>query len=145
MGFKQLIEGALRFGAVWPITALLAACACDWPAFRHNGLRTGGQINASALSNPGLVATLHVAAGWPFQPAGAQPFRASPIVYRGRTYIGNANGRFYAVDAITGALLWQYPAPAAPALTSQFVSNPSSEGIASSATIATINGVAAVI
>lgn len=135
----------LRLGAALSAAALLAGCACEWPEFRHNALRSGGQINGSALSNPALVPTLHVAAGWPFQPAGAQAFRASPVVYDGRVYIGNANGRFYAVSAVSGAQLWQYPPAAAPALTSQFTCNPSSRGIAASAAIATINGTTAVI
>lgn len=139
------IAAALRRGIVLALVVLLASCASDWPAFRHNALRTGGQLNASALSNPSVVPGLHIATGWPFQPAGAQAFRASPMVYQGRVFIGNANGRFYAVDAVSGALLWQYPAAAAPALTSQFTCNPSSEGIASSAAIATIGGVTAVI
>jgi outer membrane protein assembly factor BamB len=59
--------------------------------------------------------------------------------------VGNQNGRFYALDADTGAMVWQYPPAASPPLTSQFVCNPSSQGLASSATIATINGTDAVI
>jgi outer membrane protein assembly factor BamB len=61
-------------------------------------------------------------------------------------YVGNGNGRLYALDANTGQLLWQYPAANQPALTSQFTCNPSSFGLASSATIARIrNEVDAVI
>ena len=145
MNGKYKLPNFLRCLLALFFAAALAGCACDWPAFRHNALRTGGQLNHSALSDPARVPTLHVAAGWPVQPTGAQAFRASPVVYKGRVYIGNANGRFYAVDAITGAMIWQYPAPAALALTSQFTCNPSSSGIASSATIATIDGVTAVI
>src|SRR5262249_15286910 len=72
-------------------------------------------------------------------------FRASPIVWKGRVFVGNGNGRLYALDANTGAQVWQFPLPADPPLTSQFTCNPSSLGIASSALIATIGGVDAVI
>lgn len=137
---------ALRRIVVPSLAALLmSGCACDWPAFRHDALHTGGQLWHSPLANPAQVASLHVGSGWPFQPAGAMPFRGSPVVYKGVVYIGNANGRFYAVDATSGGLVWQYPDPAAPALTSQFTCNPSSEGIASSAIIAKIAGADAVI
>lgn len=129
--------------------ALLGLCGCsaDWPAFRHNALRTGAQLNHGPLTDPAKVPTLSV--GWTFPVAPVTPapgpFRAGPIVYKGVVYIGNSNGRFYAIDASTGALKWQYPVPPAPALTSTFTCNPSSEGIASSAMIATIGNTDAVI
>lgn len=115
------------------------ACSADWPMFRHNTGRSAQQPKPSVLANPDLVRLLKVKSPWPFRPSGSIGFRASPVVYNGRVYIGNQNGRFYAVDATTGAQIWQYPAPAQPALTSTFVSNASSIGIASSATIATIH------
>jgi len=116
------------------------ACAADWPMFRHNTARTAEQQKPSALSNPDLVRVLKIKPSpWPFTPAGGGAFRASPIVYNGVVYIGNSNGRFYAVDAVSGSQLWQYPLTGQPALTSQFTSNPSSFGIASSATIARIS------
>ncbi|MGI0025887.1 MAG: PQQ-binding-like beta-propeller repeat protein, partial [Nitrososphaera sp.] len=67
-----------------------------------------------------------------------QACRKDTIVFKGRVYIGNGNGRFYALDAKTGALLWQFPPASNPPLVSQFTCNPSSLGIASSATIARI-------
>lgn len=136
----------LRPVLLLPVIAMgLSGCASDWPAFRHNILRSANQLNATALSNPASVPSLHIASGWPFQPPGALAFRASPIVYNGRVYIGNGNGRLYAIDALTGALLWQYPPLASPPLTSTYTCNPSSLGIASSAAIARIGGTDAVI
>lgn len=129
--------------------AVLAACSQHWPMYRHNVIRSGGQINASPLSDPAHVPSLAVQ--WTFSvPAadtvGGNPgFRASPVVYNDRVYIGSGNGRMYALNAATGAVLWKYPAPPAAPLRSQFVCNPSSQGIASSAVIAKINGVDAVI
>lgn len=115
----------------------LSACAKDWPTFRHNILRTANQPARTALSDPTQVPNLTVR--WQFEPANSEAFRASPIVYKGKVYVGNGNGRFYALDAETGALIWQYPVAGDPPLTSQFTCNPSSRGIASSATIATVS------
>lgn len=122
---------------------LAAGCSHDWPGFRHNFLRNASQPNASPLSNPASVATLHVT--HQFTPPGAVGFRASPIVWNGRVYIGNGNGRLYALDAATLAVLWQYPPAGQPALVSQFTCNPSSVGIASSAVIGRVGGTDAVI
>jgi outer membrane protein assembly factor BamB len=118
-------------------------CSKDWPAFRHNGLRTANQPNQSRLSDPARVPTLQVK--WTFQPSSPQGFYTSPIVSKGRVYIGNGNGYFYALDADNGSVAWQYPASGAQPLDSQFHCNPSSFGIASTAMIAKISGTRAVI
>lgn len=129
------------------VALALAGCSSDWPAFRHNALRSGGQLNNGPLANPAKVAGLSI--GWTF-PVGAVtpapgPFRAGPIVYKGVVYIGNSNGHLYAINASNGSVKWVYPSGAAPALTSTFTCNPSSEGIASSAMIGEIGGTDAVI
>jgi outer membrane protein assembly factor BamB len=75
-------------------------------------------------------------------------FRASPVVSRGKLYIGSTNGRLYAYDANTLQSLWQYPPAKMPALQSSFDCGaliPSSFGIAASATIAQVQGQRAVI
>lgn len=113
------------------------ACSADWPAFRHNPLRSGSQPNASALSDPYQVKTLDVV--WRFPTTGTRgAYRASPVVGGDRVFIGSSDGHVYALDAATGAQLWQYPLPGAPALASRFQSNPSSFGIAASATLVTL-------
>jgi outer membrane protein assembly factor BamB len=120
------------------------ACSGDWPAFGHDSTRRGEQPKNSALADPFLVRTLQVR--WRFTPPESGGFRASPIVYKGVVYVGSGNGRLYALDANTGTLLWQYPPPGQPPLTSSYTCNPSSFGIASSASIARIrNEVDAVI
>ncbi len=113
------------------------ACSSDWPAFRHNPLRNAQQLHASGLTDPYQVMNLSVRWQYPpsGQPALGQAFRASPIVWEGRVYVGNGDGRLYALDAATGAELWRYPPAGDPPLTTQFLSNPSSRGIASSAMI----------
>jgi outer membrane protein assembly factor BamB len=125
-----------------PVVVLGTGCASrDWKAYRHGAARTAHQPQASALSDPARVPSLHQM--WEFRPSSvgdpdAPGFSSSPIVYRGKVLVGHRNGRFYAVDAATGALAWRYPPPAQPPLTQQFSCNPSSPGIASSATIARV-------
>ena len=125
------------------VMGALQGCSKDWPAFRHNVLRTANQLHNSRLADPAKVATLAVV--WNFQPPSASGFRASPIVYKKRVYIGNGNGFFYALKANDGSLVWQYPASGGTPLDTQFHCNPSSRGIASSAVIAEIGGTDAVI
>ncbi|MEO0423993.1 MAG: PQQ-binding-like beta-propeller repeat protein, partial [Pseudomonadota bacterium] len=109
------------------------ACSGDWPAFRHNAMRSANQTQVSALSDPYQVKKLNRA--WEFDPPEGRAFRASPVVHGDMVYIGNGNGRFYALDVATGAVQWEYPPPGSPALLTQYVSNPSSCGIAASAAI----------
>jgi outer membrane protein assembly factor BamB len=118
-------------------------CSGDWPAFRHSGWRDGQQTMPSALTDPDEVRKLKQV--WTFTaPAADMPiaFRASPIVFQGRVFVGNGNGRLYALNAATGALLWEYPPPPAQALVSEYsqvnpsYTNPSGLGLAASATIA---------
>jgi outer membrane protein assembly factor BamB len=132
-----------------PLAACLlaAACSSDWPAFRHNTLRTGNQLNHGPLADPAKVAGLSI--GWTF-PVGAVnpppgPFRAGPVVFKGVVYIGNSNGYVYAINANDGSVKWVYPPMGAAPLTSTFTCNPSSEGIASSAAMAVIGGTNAVV
>jgi outer membrane protein assembly factor BamB len=111
-------------------------CSGDWPAFRHSGWRDGQQPKLSVLADPEQVPKLKVVWTWS-PPDGPQGFRASPIVYKGQVFIGNGNGRFYALNEATGKLQWEYPKPPAPALLSKFINgaNPSGQGLAASASI----------
>lgn len=124
--------------------AVLYVSACEsWESFRYDQARTAYQPYKDALSDPARISSLHVV--WQFHPPGVAGFRASPIVpFNGMVYIGNGNGRLYAVDASTGVEKWHYP-PMGPALTSQFTCNPSSLGIASSAAFTFIAMTPAVI
>jgi len=123
-------------------------CSREWPAFRHSGLRDAQQHFASPLADPQRVKTLAIK--WKFKPpTDPRGFRASAIVDKDRVFIGNANGRLYALDAKTGNQLWQYPKAGDPPLRSQYETvgahNPSSEGLAASASIGTVREKDAVI
>jgi outer membrane protein assembly factor BamB len=126
---------------VFAASCALVGCSKSWPMFRHNTARSGHQGDRSRLSKPSEVANLKVV--WTFSPSGAQGFYSSPIVHDGRVYIGNGNGVFYALNEKTGAVVWQYPSGTP--LTSTFVCNPSSFGIASSAVATRVGGKEAVI
>jgi outer membrane protein assembly factor BamB len=96
----------------------------EWRTYRFNNSRTGVQPWASNLSDPTKVGTLHCVWSFPWDGYCGQPhqqptvgaFKASPIVVNDTVFIGNDNGFFYALDAATGALKWQYPKASDPAL-----------------------------
>jgi outer membrane protein assembly factor BamB len=83
--------------------------AAEWPAYRYNTLRTGVQPFASDLSDPNKVGSLAVK--WTFSNAtfGGGSFKASPIVAEDTVFIGSDTGHFFALDAATGKLKWQFP------------------------------------
>ena len=98
--------------------AAAKAAQDDWLTYRHDSARTGAQPIASDLSDPARISGLHVVAQFPPEgsPAIAGGFKASPIVVDGTVFIGDVNGYFYALDAASGALIWQYPKAGDPAL-----------------------------
>ena len=102
--FGTILKLALSTVCVFTLTG----CSSDWPAFRHNTLRSGNQVNHGPLTDPAKVAGLTI--GWTF-PVGAVtpapgPFRAGPVVYDGVVYAGNSNGYLYAINAKNGSLKW---------------------------------------
>jgi outer membrane protein assembly factor BamB len=120
----------------------------EWGTYRHDPARTGIQPTASVLSDPNLVPSLAVKWQWPLPSLPSGIFKASPIVMNGVVYVGASNGFFYALDAKSGALLWQFPDSSSPAkwanglTTSCSVSN---YGIEAAAAFAHVNGENAVI
>jgi outer membrane protein assembly factor BamB len=155
MRAKQHLSWAVAAGAV--LIALVGFTGCNnctsctitpiWDHYRGSTLRGGFQLFADGLADANQVNNLHV--GWPsaFHPQNAGAFYASPIVYHGKVYIGNSNGYFYCVDSGTGHQSWVYPRQdlgEAP-LVQQFIGNPSSHGIASSAAIGIVGSTTAVI
>jgi outer membrane protein assembly factor BamB len=120
-----------------------AGCSVDWPGYRYNLFRSANQTVDSRLAHPDQLGNLHVT--HTFSPPGNGMFRSSPVVWRGKVYIGNSDGHLYVLDAVTLALLWQFPPANQQALVSQFTCNPSSLGLAASAIIAQVNGTDAVI
>ena len=136
---------------LFAVTAAKAADD-DWLTYRHDSARTGAQPVLSDLSDPARISGLHIIAQFP--PDGSQMvvkggFKASPIVVDGMVFIGGVNGIFYALDAASGALLWQYPKATDPALLGSSASCPNTDtgyggygtyGVATGATSAVIGG-----
>ena len=91
----------------------------EWYAYRYGNSRTGVQPYKSNLSDPAKVGTLKVK--WAFPATGALTggFHGSPIVVNDTVFIGGQNGYFYALEAVTGALKWQYPKASDPPLLGQ--------------------------
>ncbi|MEM7190349.1 MAG: PQQ-binding-like beta-propeller repeat protein, partial [Pseudomonadota bacterium] len=156
----MIIRGPLGLGLA-AITLLTGACSKDWETFRHDAFATAHQPNATDLSDPAKIPNLNIDWQWQMPAitpvsatggnANARSFRASPVVDDDRVFIGGGDGIFRAFDANNGNLLWQFPTAtqisngSQPPLLADYVCNPSSKGIASSAAIASINGVQAVI
>ena len=82
----------------------------DWEHYRHDVSRSGEQRHFSDLADPAKVPGLAIRWQWPPTAAGeGGMFYASPVVIDGRVFIGSTSGKFYALDANTGALVWSYP------------------------------------
>ena len=146
--FRSSIAAAMLCSAFF-VTAAHAA-PDEWYTYRYDSSRTGAQPYASNLSDPAKVGTLEV--GWAFPATfnGVGEFKASPIVVDDTVFIGSVNGYFYALDAATGGLKWQYPRAGDPALLGScdpggFSGGIGHYGIQSSATFAVIGGQRAVI
>ena len=78
----------------------------DWPLFR-------GDAEMQGVSREVIAPPLSMA--WSFEPevaAGKKrpPIEATPVVANARVFVGSQDGRFYAIDLITGALIWSFKA-----------------------------------
>ena len=51
---------AMRLTIFGALALALPGCSTDWPAFRHNLLRTAHQANNSVLADPAQVPSLAV-------------------------------------------------------------------------------------
>lgn len=76
----------------------LASYSADWPVFRGNSARTG---YAAEQAYPPLTE-----AWTPFQAGG--DIVSSPVTFQGAVYFGSRDNKVYALNARTGAPLWQF-------------------------------------
>lgn len=72
----------------------------DWRSFRHSPLTD---------LTPKSVQKLTVA--WAMPTGTVGQFEASPVVYGGVMYVTTSYNRLFALDAVTGELLWRYDHP----------------------------------
>jgi polyvinyl alcohol dehydrogenase (cytochrome) len=89
--------------ALAAMTGLLAAApaAADWPVYGHDVANTRDAGRAGPLR--AQVASLHPA--WTFNSSNGD-FTATPTVADGVLVAGTSLGSIYALDAVTGKLLW---------------------------------------
>src|SRR2546422_7971197 len=95
----------LAASATWVGAGQLARGAstdCDWPMYQHDPSRTG----AAGCGDIGPDNAATLAPRWFAPTKGA--VTASPIVVGDTVYVGDNTGVFYAIDAATGAVRWQY-------------------------------------
>jgi polyvinyl alcohol dehydrogenase (cytochrome) len=105
---------------------------CDWPMWGHNLSRTFAYPCATAIS-PETVGDLQQA--WFFNTDDV--VTATPAVADGVLYVGDWSGRFYALDAATGAQKWSFQAATEP--------NVYAGNIVSSAAVTDIDGTQTVV
>jgi len=84
------------------LITLLFLTAADWPTYLHDNQHTANNAGETTLSN-GNVGQLTLA--WSYQTGG--PIATSPTVVNGVTYVGSWDGYEYALNALTGALIWK--------------------------------------
>src|SRR5690242_17162531 len=84
------------------LPASAAVETADWPAYEH-----GGTHSSARFGDPTITASnaSHVHVAWQFSPG--TRWDASPTVVNGRVYIGARNAVLYALDASSGAIVWQ--------------------------------------
>jgi outer membrane protein assembly factor BamB len=106
---KRLAGLALRVAAVLVLPA--AASAADWDTYGSSALRTGFNSSERTI---GAGNAKHLKLRWSAPVGGfinTQPVVASGVRVRGKSrdvvYVGNENGRFQAVDAANGRVLWR--------------------------------------
>jgi quinohemoprotein ethanol dehydrogenase len=88
-----------------------AFAGADWittaGGLTDNRYSTLNQVNATNVST--LKVAWHTKLG--FTPGKTEAQQGNAVVYKGVMYINSGAGRVYAMDAVTGAILWQRAAP----------------------------------
>ena len=88
-----------------PVTdeVLRSPNAADWPAWRRD--RAGTGYSPLDEINRRNVRSLRLAWAWPMEPGSLEP---EPLVYDGVMYLPHPGDVVQALDARTGALIWEY-------------------------------------
>ena len=98
----------MRIGRVIALSALLACLAlCPgavaaspaWTTYHRDGLRSGVDPDSSSPVPPAEL--------WQTAPALDGDIYAEPLVYGSRVYVATENDSVYALDAVTGRVIWR--------------------------------------
>ena len=110
----RLVALVIAAATMTAASATAQLSGSGWPQFRQNTTHTGENLAETKLS-PTTVLDLEEA--WTFTTGGL--VTASPAVVGGVLYVPSGDGRVYALNARTGAFIWQsaaieagYPSPA---------------------------------
>jgi polyvinyl alcohol dehydrogenase (cytochrome) len=103
-GRGLLVGGVAAALLVVPLVAQASAPACGWATFGHDAAHTGTQDPACTTIDRSNVSTL--VPKWVVHTTDS--VTASPAVVDGSVYVGAWDGTFYAVDAGSGAVRWNY-------------------------------------
>jgi outer membrane protein assembly factor BamB len=99
--------------------------ADEWPTFGHDLANTRTQAEAGAISTATVTTMAPVWAFATGAPGATGDLNGTPIVAGGCVYLNTAAGTIIALDAATGAPVWQHAVTArAPGLGGTFVSSP---------------------
>jgi alcohol dehydrogenase (cytochrome c) len=77
----------------------------------HNWLTYSGDYAGqrySPLAQINQANVQHLGVQWIFQTGTAGPFECTPLVVDGIMYVSGLNNRVYALDAVSGRLIWRY-------------------------------------
>lgn len=88
---------------IWGVVCLAALafsnflCASDWPVARGNAASTGASSD-QLPSEPELIWSLEL---------GGTGFEGAPVVFNKTVFLGDVDGRFVAIDLLTGKIRWE--------------------------------------
>jgi alcohol dehydrogenase (cytochrome c) len=106
-------RGALRITAITPAPAFTPAeqyeyAGADWitaaGGLKDNRYSTLNQVNTTNVAS--LKVAWHTHLG--FTPGKSESQQGNAVVYKGVMYLPTGLGKVYALDAVTGAILWSY-------------------------------------
>ncbi len=98
--------------------------AAEWPTFGHDAARSGSDAGERALSSK-TVARLHLR----WRTALSDVADAAPIVLSRELFITAKNGTTYAIDALSGRIIWRFVTHGPGITTSVPVADPSGRWI----------------
>ncbi len=84
-------------------TASATAPSGNWPSFLDGPQHSSYNAGAVAVTPADAGALRKL---WTFKPPGSESFTSAPAVAGGVAYIGAYNGTFYALNQLTGTVLW---------------------------------------
>lgn len=109
----RMLTGRLTASQGAQRAAALTIQNYDWPAYLRNPQHSSGAFSVPAITL-GRVSTLRTLWNWSL-PVSGDGLLASPTVAAGTVFVGSTSARFYALNELTGAVLWSKQLDVVPA------------------------------